>query len=56
MAIRGPPTKIVDLRKAPADIVKAARDNAALGSALRKLAQSPKKLTQFLKMNILKMG
>ena len=54
MGIRKSCKKMVDLRKAPKDIVKGAKKNKVLGEKLEKLAQSGKRLTQLLRSDVLK--
>lgn len=54
MVIKKSSRRMVDLRKAPSDIVNSAKKNAVLGAAIERLSKSGKKLTQFLKTNILR--
>jgi len=52
MALKGKGFKIVDLRKAPKDIVNSFKAGKVLGNKIEKLSQTRKKLTELLRSKI----
>lgn len=53
MAIKAASSKIIDLRKAPKDIIEGARKNADLGRKLEAVTRVKKKLTELLRSKVL---
>lgn len=54
MGIKSASSKIVDLRKAPKDIIDSVRNSGGLGEKIDALGRVRKKLTGLLRSNILK--
>ncbi len=54
MTLRGSTKKLVDLRKAPKDIVESVRRSSGLGSRIEALGRVGRKLTGFLRSDALR--
>lgn len=54
MVLKAASRKIVDLRKAPKDIIDGARKGADLGRRIEALGRVGKKFTQLLRSNVLR--
>ncbi|KKK75303.1 hypothetical protein LCGC14_2875070 [marine sediment metagenome] len=54
MGIKSGSSRIIDLRKAPKDIVESVRKSEGLGEKIEALGKVRRKLTGFLRSNVLK--
>lgn len=54
MVIKSSSSKIVDLRKAPKDIIQSVKDSGGLGEKIEALGRVKRKLTGLLRSNVLR--